>query len=172
MIRQLAILSVCICLVQASAYAQNCEIERLGVYLTDPDTSGTNIRQSPGGAILSVVKNDPSPMVELYVMFEVCKMEGNWLLVKTTNNPEEVEGWIHNSVVSTTLAAYSTPIKIYEKPSEASKIIDRAKMEQRVKVLASKGFFSKIEYLDNERKLKRGYVKNQSLCGSAYTTCN
>ena len=149
----------------------NCESKKLGVFLTDPDTSGTNIREKPNGKVKYVLKNDPSPSVELYQMFEVCRMQGNWLFVKTTNNPVEIEGWIHNSVVSATLAAYSEPIPVYEEARDSSKEMDKVSVEQYVKILEAIGIYSKIEYKDEKGKLRTGYVKNYNLCGNPYTTC-
>jgi len=176
MIYRILIISALLILAYAEAYSQiefeNCESERLEVFLTDPDTSGTHIRKTPNGQIIDVVKNDPPPEVELYVMFEVCKMEGNWLLVRSTNNPKEVGGWIHNSVVSSTLAAYGSAIQIFDQASDNAQIIDFPKIEQYVKILASHGPFSKIEYQNNEGNKSRGFVRNHDLCGSPYTTCN
>jgi hypothetical protein len=156
-----------------SQLEDQCSINRLNVCLNDPDTTGTNMRKSPGGEIITSIKNDPSPMVELFIMFQVCEMEGDWLKVKTVNYSQELSGWIHNTVIGANLAVYSElePIIIYSRGRISSEVVDKVFSEQTITILESSGNFSKIKYKSSKGKVKTGWVKNNYLCGNPYTTC-
>lgn len=61
------------------------------------------MRLEPNGEILFTIKNDP--VKELFNVFEVCKIENNWLYVKTVNYPQEVEGWVYYKLLSVHIRA-------------------------------------------------------------------
>ena len=155
--------------VASISFGQTCTTNNLRVFLNDTDTTGTNIRSTPGGEVLTSIKNNPKE--ELYIMFRVCKMEGNWLLITTLNNEKDITGWIHHSVVTANVTAYGDSIPIYASKTK-DELVDTITNHQQVVILASEGDVSKIRKTDDKGVLSTGYIENQNLCGNPYTTCN
>lgn len=150
---------------------EDCELKRFNVFLDDPDPTGTNIRRTPGGEIVAVIKNDPSDEVELYHQFRVCRMVGNWMLVETTYSPTYVSGWIHNSVVSVIIRAYSKQIPIYWSADLTSEEVYRVPLDRKARILAVNNKFAKITCMDDDGHEVTGFIEVKFLCGNPYTTC-
>lgn len=149
--------------------SSDCPCERMEVYLTDPDTTGTNIRMEPNGKIIATIKNDA--MKELFNVFEVCKTENNWLYVKTVNYPQQIEGWIYYKLLSVHIRAYNEPVRVFNNNSlNGDFLIVKTVREATVK--ECRGLSSLIEYITDEGKEISGYISNYDVCGSPYTYCN
>lgn len=163
---------MCFAAITNAQIVSECNVEGLEVFLNDPDMTGTNVRETPGGKVTRVIKNDPQQ--EIYLSFKVCKMEGDWLCVKGGFHKIKVEGWIHNSVVTTKIAAYTPqePKLIFDNADASKKIVDKVSVERSVKILAIHGLYSKIEYQNSNDEKIRGYISNYDLCGNPYSNCN
>lgn len=142
-------------------------------FLIDPDTTGTNVRETPGGKIIFTIKNivrNSSADGTDYRLFNIIRSEGNWFYVEAGHFEEvKFEGYLHNSLVG---SGFNFPdFDIYDKPNK--NVINHIKAEgwgYQVKHLSCKLNWSKIEF-DLDGVNYKGWVKSRSLCGSPYTTC-
>jgi len=149
----------------------NCGPSRLSVILDDPDQSGTNIRNSPGGKVIA--KINPSDFPD-GCMLEIVEASNGWLRIQgTLQSPDNEinlpsnEGWIHSSVVSIGTRNYSGQrIKILDAPN-SSKSVGSINIEASgLRIIDLCGNWVKISY-----KGIAGWVSSDWLCGIPWTNC-
>ena len=160
----------------ASKFDENkrkeCRSSEISVYLNDPDKSGTNIRRTPKGEIITKLIVDD---LNLEYSILVTKAKNGWFKVKSPINGMESdieipngEGWIHGSVVSVDIRNYSGQhLNLLEKPIDGKivKVIKKELIELRVKDIC--GDWVKIEY-----DKTAGWIESKWLCGNPLTNCS
>ncbi len=93
------------------------------------------------------------------------------MYVETTWSPIYTKGWIHNSVVSVIVEAYSRPIAVFSLPDLDSKVVYEIPLDRKARVISADNKFAKIRCLDDDGNEIVGYVRRNDLCGNPYTTC-
>jgi SH3-like domain-containing protein len=150
----------------------DCSSSRLVVSWDDPDQSGTNIRNSPGGKVIA--KINPSDFPD-GCMLEIVEAVNGWLRIKgTLHSPENDinlpnnEGWIHNSVISVGTRNYGgQTIQILDSPKNGNSVGKITKESYGLRVLDLCGAWVKINH-----KGTIGWVSSDWLCGVPWTTCS
>jgi len=153
--------------------SNNCGVSNLEVTWDDPDQSGTNIRNSPGGSIIA--KITPSKCPDGCVINIVGASNG-WFKIKgNIEGPEGIgltlpngTGWIHGSVISIGTRNYGgQKIRLLDAPKNGRVVgtINEESYGLRVKDLC--GSWVKVEY-----KGKVGWISQEWVCGNPWTTCS
>lgn len=151
---------------------KDCAKSELMVYLDDPDLTGTNIRKSPGGGVISqLVLDDNNPGF----MMTVTEVENGWFKIEGTisGGGDEIQlpnetGWIHNSVVSVGTRNYGNQeIILWNEPEGSIETGVINEESYGVRILDLCGKWIKIKH-----KGKVGWLKDGWLCGSPFTTCS
>ena len=150
----------------------NCDPSRLAVIWDDPDQSGTNIRNSPGGKVIA--KINPSDFPD-GCMLEIVEASNGWLRIQSSlqgpdneiNLPND-EGWIHNSVVSIGTRNYGGQrINILDAPNTGKSIGSINIEASGLRILDLCGNWVKISY-----RGMTGWVSSDWLCGIPWTNCS
>ena len=151
---------------------QNCGASELHVYLNDPDDSGTNIRKSPGGQVVTQLVTDDENFVFFLVL---TKAQDGWFKVESPivgmENDIQIpngEGWIHGSVISVDTRNYEgQDLELLDKPKNGKVvgIIEGESSGLRIKDMC--GAWVKVEY-----KGIIGWIEGSWLCGNPLTTCS
>uniref|UniRef100_UPI00259A829A SH3 domain-containing protein n=1 Tax=Carboxylicivirga marina TaxID=2800988 RepID=UPI00259A829A len=155
-----------------SLSSQTCEKSRIESFLNDPDTTGTNLRNSPNGEIIYVIKNNME--MELIVTFEIIDSQDNWLFIKTTYNGNQPEkrGWIYGGLVSVNTRNYEGQnINLYSKPNKISSVKNILKGERTVSIIDVCGQWAYVRFRDESGNSIEGWLEPEMQCGSPYTTC-
>lgn len=171
MMRQTILLIISLFL-SISVSSQNCNESRIESFLNDPDTTGTNMRNSPNGEVIYVIKNDLK--MEIIETFEILKSKNNWLYVITTDNgnQEERRGWIYGGLISVNTRNYEgQDINLYTKPNFSSSVKNILKGERTVNIIEVCGQWAYIRYTDESGNVIEGWLEPGMQCGSPYTTC-
>lgn len=149
----------------------NCGASRLAVIWDDPDQSGTNIRNSPGGKVIA--KINPSDFPD-GCMFEIVGASNGWLRIQGTLQSPDIEiklpsdeGWIHSSVVSIATRNYSGQrINILDAPNSGKSVGSINIEASGLRIIDLCGNWVKISYND-----MTGWVSSDWLCGIPWTNC-
>lgn len=151
--------------------APSCGAFELEVYLADPDPSGTNVREKPGGAIVTQLKLDEDNEAYFLVLTEA---KDGWFKVK---NPigtmeEDIElpngAWIHGSVIGVGTRNYGgEAINLLDQPKNGVVVGSINKEVDDLHIKDVCGSWVQIEY-----KGTIGWVENSWLCGNPLTTCS
>lgn len=151
---------------------KECFSSQLRVYLNDPDKSGTNIRRTPKGEIITKLITDD---LNHDYLLTVTESKNGWFKVKTPiigmENDVEIpngEGWIHGSVISVDTRNYGGQhLNLLDKPIEGKiiKVIKKEVIELRLKDMC--GDWVKIEY-----NKAVGWIESKWLCGNPLTNCS
>ena len=147
---------------------------RILVTWDDPDQSGTNIRNSPGGQVIA--KINPSDFQD-GCMMEIVEASNGWFRIQgeiqSAGNVSDLtlpgnEGWIHGSVITTGTRNYGgQKINILDEPN-TGKIVGSITSEvYGLKILDLCGNWVKISYNG-----MTGWVSSDWLCGVPWTTCS
>jgi hypothetical protein len=157
---------------ETPAKDNNCSESEIRAYLNDPDNSGTNIRKSPSGEIVTqLVKDD----VNIEFFLTLTEAQDGWFKVKSPivgmENDFEIpndEGWIHGSVISVDTRNYGgESLELLDNPINGNVvgIIEGESYGLRIKDMC--GEWVKVEY-----KGTIGWVEDAWLCGNPLTTCS
>lgn len=150
----------------------NCTPSTLDVYLDDPDDSGTNIRNSPGGkVVLQLVRAD----ADAEFFLTLSQAQDGWFKIKNPigSMEEDVEipngeGWIHGSVVAVDTRNYGAQsLELLDKPINGTVVgvINEAAYSLKLKDMC--GRWVQVEY-----KGTIGWLDSNWLCGNPLTTCS
>jgi hypothetical protein len=168
--------------IQTNSYSETTEIEKtkkmdcgpgqLRVEWSDPDQSGTSIRNSPGGTVIA--KINPSDFPDGCIM-EIVEMSNGWFKISgSIQGPENEinlpnsEGWIHNSVITVGTRNYGgQKINILDAPGTGSVVGTINSESHGLKILDLCGSWVKIQING-----LIGWVSADWLCGNPWTTCN
>ncbi|QCE43382.1 SH3 domain-containing protein [Psychroserpens sp. NJDZ02] len=149
-----------------------CSSSVLRVYLNDPDKSGTNIRKTPKGKIITKLIVDE---LNHDYFITLTESKDGWFKIKSPIYGMETdikipnsEGWIHGSVISVDTRNYGNQhLKLLETPNNGKviTIIKEEVIELRLKDIC--GDWTKIQY-----NKYVGWIENKWLCGNPLTNCN
>jgi hypothetical protein len=166
----LALTPTAMCLAQTQAQErQACDVK---VDITDTDPKGTNVRASPGGAVIASLSN---PNVEGWIAAHVTGQLGDWYeidrasLINADFGPDgkaifHGKGFLHKSVVG--VSGMQNGGAIYRDHDIRSDLIDpHAPGEQKVDLLGCWGEFLKIH-------VRKGSGWTREACTNMDTTCS
>lgn len=154
------------------AAEKNCGTSKIDVYLDDPDNSGTNIRKSPGGTVVTkLVKNNED--IEFFLTLTDAK--DGWFKVKNPiggmENDIKIpngEGWIHGSVISVDTRNYGgQELKLLDQPENGNVVGVIKEEAYGLKIKDFCGVWVKVAY-----KGTIGWIEASWLCGNPLTTCS
>jgi hypothetical protein len=155
-----------------TTYTKVCTPFRLGAYLNDPDTTGTNIRKSPAGKIRIRLKKDDANFEHYFILTNV---EDRWFKIESPikgveNNIElsNHDAWIHGSVLSVDTRNYAGEhINLLDNPENGK--INRVFKEEIIglKLIDVCGAWVQVEF-----ELTIGWIESKWLCGNPLTNCS
>jgi SH3-like domain-containing protein len=151
---------------------KNCFNSRLSVCWDDPDNSGTNIRNSPGGEIIYKIMpvNFPDGCC-----FDIIEASNGWFKIsglihgiENDINLPNNQGWVHKSVISIGTRNYGDqPIKLYDVPNGKNVVSVIRTTDYGLRINDICGSWVQIIY-----KGKIGWVQDDWLCGNPWTNCS
>ena len=154
-----------------SATKQACNVK---IDVTDTDPKGTNVRATPGGAVIATLKN--STTEDDWVMVHVTAQAGDWYEIDRAglvgaNQPADGKmlfqgkGYLHKSVVG--VSGMQSGGIVYREPNLKSNVVDgHVGADQQVDLLGCSGDFLKV----HEQKGVVGWT--QQACTNMNTTCS
>jgi hypothetical protein len=163
----LALTPTTACLAQA-VEKQACNVD---VDITDTDPKGTNVRSTPGGAIIASLKN---PNAEGWIGIHITGQFGDWYEIDRANlinadlGPDgriifHDKGYLHRSVLG--VSGMQNGGAIYSDHDLKSTPIDlHARGDQQVDLLGCWGEFLKVH-------VKKGTGWTKAACTNMDTTC-
>ncbi len=142
------------------------------LFLRDPDKNApTNVRASPGGAIIGTIDGRNSDYEVI-----VISREGNYFLVKSYMSCEEDEvtlptpGYIHYSVLGTSISNYAKKsFPIYSSSSKGTPLKMVNLSEEFVNVLDR---VNNMYYVYSKKLNLKFWVDEKYICNAACTTCS
>jgi hypothetical protein len=146
----------------------------LRAYINDPDdTEPTNMRNSPNGKIIQKL-----PQGEDYVFYIIAQKDGWFQIKNLVCYTDEIEitqttGWIHSSVVgASSRFCHEKGTPVYKYPAaEDSLLTSYVPIEWSVKLKQLYFDFVEIDYINENGKLKTGWLHQNCVCGNPVTTC-
>lgn len=148
--------------------------EPLRVYISDPDSLPTNVRDKPRGrVILKLPKTDE---YEVYLTEET----SGWFLVSAIegiNNEthfENVDGYIHGSILAASTRNYGgEKINLYSEPNQNSVVVHSfySESELTLKGADDTGKMIKVRY-SIDGHVFVGWIDRVWLCGSIRSNCS
>ncbi|MFK7799129.1 MAG: hypothetical protein AB8E82_16875, partial [Aureispira sp.] len=144
----------------------NCTPSTLDVYLNDPDDSGTNIRNSPGGkVVLQLVRED----ADAEFFLTLSQAQNGWFKIKNPigSMEEDVEipngeGWIHGSVIAVDTRNYGAQtLELLDKPINGNVVEVIKEQAYGLKLKDICGRWVQVEY-----KGTVGWIDSNWLCGN------
>jgi len=163
----LAALSALICLAgnaQAAAL-QACD---LSVDVIDTDPRGTNVRETPGGKVIAVLKTDP--LADDWIEAHVIGQSGDWFLIdgaKDVGDDEKTifrgKGYLHRSVLGA--SGLWNGSALWSNHDEKSPLVAQETAgDQTVQFFDCWGPFARV-------RVKEGTGWTKTLCLNNRTTC-
>ena len=148
---------------------EHCSMNTIEVYIDDPDTSGTNIRKSPGGEVIMKIDNNKNSH-----WMDLTESRNGWFKIQgpiwsTAENIElpSGEAWIHGSVISIDTRNYGQqPLELLSKPVDGVPVY---KFVEEIG-LELKDFCGEWAKVSHEGKT--GWIESNWLCGHPLTLCN
>ena len=145
----------------------------LDVYLNDPDESGTNVRNSPGGDVVTKLVKDEEDNLEFFI--QIVEQEDGWFKVKQISNMSDGieipggEGWIHGSVLAVDTRNYGgETLYLLESPEEESAV--NATIEGETYGLQLINFCG--DWAEVSFEGVQGWIQTEWLCGNPLSTCS
>ncbi|WP_315720713.1 MULTISPECIES: hypothetical protein [unclassified Bradyrhizobium] len=157
--------------VVASAQGPGRAACNVDVDITDRDPNGANVRASPGGSVITALKN---PTSEGWIVVHLVAQHDDWfeidraVLIDVDQDKERVifqgRGFVHRSVVGA--SGLQNGAVIYRDHATASATLDsHASGDQAVELLGCFGTFAKV-------RVKKGIGWTRQLCTNMVTTCS
>lgn len=151
---------------------KECSPSSIGGYLNDPDKSGTNIRVSPKGNVITKLIVDDLNHDYLLKLTESkngwFKIEGPIQGIVSDIELPEGKGWIHGSVISVDTRNYDNQhLSILDKPKTGKvlRVIKEVEIGLRLKELCG-------EWIKVEHDGIVGWIESKWLCGNPLTNCS
>lgn len=147
----------------------DCERSELAVYVNDPDDSGTNIRNRPGGKIVLTLNGSENAF-----FLTVCESQNGWFKIKGNIEglDEEYkipkgEGWIHGTVISVDTRNYGKQeLEILDSPIKGNTVATIKEESYGIRIKEICGSWVRIKYNGI-----LGWIEADWLCGNPLTTC-
>jgi hypothetical protein len=160
-----------VCVVPASAVPAapdtscGCSVE---AFIEDPDTTGTNIRVAPKGALLEVLHPSREEVGTMQLEIE-CSRDG-WLRVGI---PSGKDGWIFGGLMAMGTRNYDgSELALYSKPDTLSAVSGVLHGESLVFVKGCRGSWAYVEYKSEKGTVVKGWFRPDMQCASPVTNCN
>lgn len=144
-------------------------------FVTDPDPSGTNVRQIPNGVIMRILMpNEHSYMVTILEEWNGWFRIANRIEVIDTDEELYCDGevptmWIHGSLLGCTTRM---DVQLLTEPSMSAPVSIRIGEDVVVTLEAIKGDWVKVKHTNSRNKSFSGWVKMDALCGNPVTLCS
>ncbi|MEZ4923431.1 MAG: hypothetical protein R2780_09695 [Crocinitomicaceae bacterium] len=152
-----------------------CETDGISVYLSDPDESGTNIRNAPNGDVVGQLVKDEEDNMEFFIT--ALEAKDGWIRIENKvenmgNAFEFNEGgecWIHGSVLGVDTRNYGNQvISMHADPDHESAEVGKIDKEMYgLHPLDKCGKWMKFKVNGTT-----GWVHEEWLCGNPLTTCS
>ncbi|MBK8951281.1 MAG: hypothetical protein IPM85_01895 [Chitinophagaceae bacterium] len=163
--------------VQPRFYVKQKEEQNISftAYVQDPDlVNPTNIRQTPGGEVITELEKGSDYMVE------IVGQKNGWFKISRVdvfdNNAIDVPGqfgWMHYSVLAVRTRNYANQkLNVYASPDKTSKIAGIIKEETEVRFTKFNKGYVFIRFTDNKGKKVEGWIEKEWLCGNPVTNCS
>ncbi|HEY4141059.1 MAG TPA: hypothetical protein VGM57_06585 [Pseudolabrys sp.] len=155
--------------VARAADRQACNV---AVDITDTDPKGTNVRSTPGGAVITSLKN---PTSDGWIAVHITAQLGDWFeidranLIDANSSPDDKvifrgKGYLHKSVLG--VSGLQNGAAIYtDHDIKSSPIELHAAGDQQVDLLGCWGEFLKVH-------VKKGIGWTKEACTNMNTTCS
>jgi SH3-like domain-containing protein len=134
----------------------DCDVK---VYLTDPDTTGTNVRENPNGKVIRTIhyENDC-----LCLRVDIKAAKNDWIQLNEG-------GWVYAPLFSIASRNYRKDESVFLNafPTEESDVMAEFKTEQEFTVLSCNGTWLYVKSKNN----KKGWLKYDMQCANPVTTC-
>jgi hypothetical protein len=164
-----AAMSALICLA-GNAQAAALQACNLAVDVIDTDPKGTNVRETPGGKVIAVLKTSSDPLADDWIEAHVIGQSGDWFLIDGAKDVGDDEkpifhgkGYVHRSVLGS--SGLWNGSALWSDHAETSPLVARqAAGDQTVLFLGCWGHFAKV-------RVGEGTGWTQSLCLNTRTTC-
>ncbi|MFO0355740.1 MAG: hypothetical protein ACK50A_02210 [Sphingobacteriaceae bacterium] len=141
-----------------SSHIDSCGCEST-VYLNDPDTNGTNVRDTPNGKVIKKLKYDPDC---LCLIVNISSSKNEWVQLKEG-------GWVYAPLFAVGSRNYGENNKLYlnESPTEESPTTAEYMDEQEFIILGCNGTWLYVKGKDG----KKGWLTQNMQCPTPLTTC-
>lgn len=150
-----------------SAYAEEIGI---GMLVIDPDPKGTNVRETPGGAVVKVLPGAPKTDKEIEMrVVRVMERNGQWFRVRLA---DKSTGWMHASV----LGSCASPTEdgnssVYVEPDDASARLATLPDGTRLRLLDVSGAWARMEYSTPAGTKQAGWIMQQAMSSNPHSSC-
>ncbi len=151
---------------------KECSPSKLRVYLNNSNKSGTNIRKTPKGDIVTKLILDDANYFYFIILTEAkngwFKIESPIQSAKGDIKIPNGEGWIHGSVISVDTRNYEGQhLNLLDKPKgkKVIKVIKEEEIGLRLKDLCG-------EWVKVECNGTIGWIESKWLCGNNLTNCS
>lgn len=150
----------------------NCKSGPLEVYLNDADLTGTNIRNAPGGSIITALIVDDQNSAYYFMVSEEVngwfKISSPIYGVETDIQIPDKNVWIHSSVLGTDTRNYSGEhLPLLDKPKNGNVVATITNETLGLGIKEMCGDWVLVKY-----KSVEGWIERKWLCGNPLTTCN
>ena len=145
-------------------------------YLIDPDTSGTNVRDTPSGKTIGQLPRLTDPEFEVGVYVDIVESRDGWLqlsAVENSNDQALIGGWVYGELIGTSTRNYDGQgITLHSKPSMGSPAAGTLVGEQTVPILACCHDWAYVSAGGAGGKPFKGWLEPGMQCASAVTNCS
>jgi hypothetical protein len=158
-----------LCLI-GNAQAAVLQICDLTVGVTDYDPKGTNVRATPGGRVIFVLKTSSNPTADDWIEVHITGQSGDWFLIDRADLVGDDRktifygrGYVHRSVVGST--GLQSNAQLWADHDVKSPLVaGHVYGDQPVQLLGCWGDFAKV-------RVKEGTGWTRQLCLNQRTTC-
>lgn len=137
-------------------------------YIIDPDPKGTNVRDVPGGTVITVLPHRPeNPDV---ITVKVTGHKKGWLSVILH---DEKKGWIFGRMLGMSVRNY-TPGSVTAlrcRPEENAPSLGDIFLDDEVALLGGEGQWALVEYAVPGGAVMKGWLDPVQQCAKPYSTC-
>jgi hypothetical protein len=167
-----AILGAAIGLLCLIGKVQAAELQACNVTadVIDQDPKGTNVRETPGGKVIAVLKTSSNPSADDWIEVHIAGQSGDWFLIDRADlvgDDRKIifrgSGYVHLSVVGSSGLQSNAELRA-DHDVKSPLVAKRADGDQPVQFLGCWGDFAKIHVKEGT-----GWTKN--LCLNQRTTC-
>jgi hypothetical protein len=129
-------------------------------YLIDPDTTGTNIRETPNGKIIGKLKYDDECECEI-ISFN--QSQNGWLKLVQG-------GWVHGGLFEVGTRNYGQGEKVYlmSDPTEESEVVKEFDTEKTFTIVGCCGSWLQVKDFDGVV----GWLTQDMICANPLTNCS
>lgn len=176
MLRKVLLLSLLVLVFCLQGVFAQKEEPNCGIYawVIDKDPNGLNVRDKPNvnGKVIAKLKTDGTPEDEVVVY--IVGYSNGWVKIGLAENGKgqifNDLGWVSAKMVETGTKGspnYNSSVTIYAAAKTSSKKVGTIPSEDTVKIAGYQCGWVKVTY-----KGKTGWIRENNICGSPFTTCS